>query len=1119
MASSEAAPSGPATGAEVNANGGPIQLENTSKRDFLTSLEKKYQQQWEAEKLFEVDSPMTTEQGLETLSPEEIREKYPKWLGTFPYPYMNGSLHLGHAFSMSKVDFMDGFQRMLGKRALFPLGFHATGMPIRASADKLIREIEMFGKDFSGYKEEEEPEEKLEPDTDLNASSVTQSNVAKATKGKLQAKNTGLKYQFQILESIGVPRSEIHKFTEGKQWLDYFPPIAVADCKSMGTRIDWRRSFITTDMNPFYDTFVRWQMNKLKAMDKVKFGERYTIYSPKDGQPCMDHDRSEGEALGPQEYTGLKMELVQWSALAAPELDAKLQGKKVYLVAATLRPETCYGQTNCFVGPNIDYSVFAVNDTEVFVTTPRAARNMTFQGITEKRGEVNTIATIKGSQLVGTKVRAPFAICDEVYVLPMETVLATKGTGVVTSCPSDSPDDFATWTELRKKPEYYKVDPAWVAQPPQPVLSTPTYGEMTAEELVKKFKIQSPKDKIALAEAKEIAYKEGFYSGTMVVGPFKGLPVQDAKGKVRDALLEAKLGLAYAEPEGKIISRSNDECVVALCDQWYMDYGEDSWKASAQKALRAMNTFADEILNAFEGTLNWLHQWACARSYGLGSKLPWDKEFLVESLSDSTIYMSYYTIAHLLQDGDIFGSKVGPLGVKADDLTDDVWDYILGDVQYPAASANTSVTKEVAERLRREFRYFYPMDLRSSGKDLIPNHLSFCIYNHTALFPEKHWPQAIRINGHLMLNGKKMSKSTGNALTLRQAVDKFGADACRISLADAGDSIEDANFEEKSANANILRLHTLLDWCQEMIDNQDKLRTGPKDNFWDKVFENDLNTSVEQVKGFYDNMLFKSAVKYGFYELQGYRDSYREATVEVGMHRDLVMQFMRLQALLMMPIAPHFSEHIWRGILGEKSTIQSARYPEVSAPVSKQTSESATYIRGLIKNIRDTELMILKRRNKGKKEVGGDYDEKKPKAVKVFVAKRFPEWQDRTVTAIRKCFNDETKTIDMSKLKNELVAANMIKDKRPMPFAQQFKKRIEEFGADVAFNRLLPFDEIETIQAASSYLKRTINLQELNLISADEVLAKPDGPKEAGVDPRALENAEPGSPAFVFYNV
>lgn len=109
---------------------------------------------------------------------------------------------------------------------------------------------------------------------------------------------------------------------------------------NFGARVDWRRSFITTDANPYYDSFVRWQMNKLRALDKIKFGERYTVYSPKDGQPCMDHDRSEGEALGPQEYTGVKMEVVSWSEEAQKALGGKLDGKKVCLVAATLRPET-----------------------------------------------------------------------------------------------------------------------------------------------------------------------------------------------------------------------------------------------------------------------------------------------------------------------------------------------------------------------------------------------------------------------------------------------------------------------------------------------------------------------------------------------------------------------------------------------------------------------------------------------------------------------------------------------------------------------------------------------------------------------------------------------------------
>ena len=71
-----------------------------------------------------------------------------------------------------------------------------------------------------------------------------------------------------------------------------------------------------------------------------------------------------------------------------------------------------------------------------------------------------------------------------------------------------------------------------------------------------------------------------------------------------------------------------------------------------------MNTYFSETRNAFEGTLAWLNQWACARTYGLGSKLPWDQQFLVESLSDSTLYMSYYTVAHLLHSMSVSLSTV-----------------------------------------------------------------------------------------------------------------------------------------------------------------------------------------------------------------------------------------------------------------------------------------------------------------------------------------------------------------------------------------------------------------------------------------------------------------------------
>lgn len=126
-------------------------------------------------------------------------------------------------------------------------------------------------------------------------------------------------------------------------------------------------------------------------------------------------------------------------------------------------------------------------------------------------------------------------------------------------------------------------------------------------------------------------------------------PVQVAKPLIRTKLISENLAFAYCEPEGRVVSRSGDECVVTLADQWYMNYGEASWKADAFECLYAMKSYSDESLHNFEKTLDWLTQWACSRSFGLGSKLPWDKQFLIESLSDSTIYMAYYTVAHFLQ--------------------------------------------------------------------------------------------------------------------------------------------------------------------------------------------------------------------------------------------------------------------------------------------------------------------------------------------------------------------------------------------------------------------------------------------------------------------------------------
>ncbi|KAJ3518577.1 hypothetical protein NM688_g9417 [Phlebia brevispora] len=138
----------------ANTATGPIELAQTAKRDSLKELEVRYQKRWEDAHIFEVNAPTIEE--TKGMTCEQIKEKYPKWFGNFPFPYMNGSLHLGHAFTISKIEFAAGFQRMLGKRVLFPHGFHCTGMPIKAASDKIIREMELFGPNFESFSPEEE---------------------------------------------------------------------------------------------------------------------------------------------------------------------------------------------------------------------------------------------------------------------------------------------------------------------------------------------------------------------------------------------------------------------------------------------------------------------------------------------------------------------------------------------------------------------------------------------------------------------------------------------------------------------------------------------------------------------------------------------------------------------------------------------------------------------------------------------------------------------------------------------------------------------------------------------------------------------------------------------------
>ncbi|XP_014255426.1 leucine--tRNA ligase, cytoplasmic [Cimex lectularius] len=1058
-----------------------MERKGTFKVDYLRSIEKDVQEKWNAMKLYEVDAP-----------PEGVnREKY---FVTFPFPYMNGKLHLGHTFSLSKCEFAVRYQRLKGKLCLFPFGFHATGMPIKACADKLKREMEDYG-----YPPKF-PEESVVVEQQVDSGPL---GKAKSKKSKALAKTGAHKYQWNIMKSIGLNDQEIKKFCDAEYWLEYFPPLAKQDLMNIGLHVDWRRTFITTDVNKYFDSFVQWQFRLLKKLGKVKFGERYTIYSPRDGQACMDHDRANGEGVGPQEYTLIKLEL---DSSSVPKSIKNFVTKQVYLVAATLRPETMYGQTNCWIHPDIEYICFETAFDDFYICTLRAATNMSFQGFTKTQGSIPNYVTVKGSELVGAEVRAPLSQYKSVFVLPMMTIKPDKGTGIVTSVPSDSPDDYINLEELRNNTKLratYKLQDSMVMPfNAVSIIDVPVLGKLCAVTACEQFKVKSPNDSKKLEEAKELAYQKGFYDGIMLVGEFAGKKIQDVKKLVKSKLISLNQAKVYYEPEKEVVSRSGEQCVVALCNQWYLDYGEESWKVKTKECLSKLNTYHDEVRKNFEFCLDWLHEYACSRKYGLGSRLPWDNEWLIESLSDSTIYMAYYTIAHFLQDGLFKGPITSISGISPKDMLDTVWDYIFLDKPLPN---KTTIDVKVLQAMKREFTYWYPVDLRCSGKDLIQNHLTFFMYNHCAVWNERPdlWPQSIRANGHLLLNSAKMSKSEGNFLTLAEAVEKYGADGMRLALADAGDSIEDANFVSSVADSGILRLYTFIEWVKEMIDEKNSMREGKPNTytFHDKAFLSEMNLKINETDSNYSKLLFKEALKTGFFEFQAVRDKYREMTAFEGMHGELVMQFIKNQAIILAPICPHVAEYVYSTLLNEPSSVVDAPWP-TNLSVDYDVIRHSQYIMDAAHTFRLQLKTYINQMNKGKSS-----QTSKPYKANIWVASQFPLWQQVIIDYLQQIFDDTKSLPNNREIAAQLCSKPELKSyaKRVMPFAQMLREKIEKDGISV-LNTHKFVDEMVILRMNEQYLKTTLGVDELSVHSTSE----------AGVPEKILNDTSPGCPYITF---
>jgi len=1081
-----------------------------TRRDQLLRIEAEVQALWAERSVYEADAPSADGGAVGDAS---------KFLVTFPYPYMNGKLHLGHAFSITKAEFAARFQRLNGKKVLFPFAFHCTGMPISAAAMKLEAILAKRVEANESPEEDQEPVPVIAGGEAEAAEEGNASGVFRAKKSKVQAKTGGLD-QYDIMVALGIDDQEIPKFTEPEYWLEYFPPLAVQDLKKLGVAVDWRRSFITTDTNPYYDAFVRWQFQKLRERYLAN-GKRESIFSIATNQPCADHDRAEGEGVKPMEYTLIKMKVLE-----VPEdwTEALGGATEVFLVAATLRPETMYGQTNCFVLPDGEYGFFKMNGGEVFVCSKRSALNMCYQGLGELQeatsGEKEPVMLLEktGKDLVGLPLKAPLTSYETVYALPMMTISMGKGTGIVTSVPSEAPDDFAClndWKTRANWREQFGVKEEWcVPFDVVEILEIPDseFGKASAPYICEKLKIGSHKEKDKLAVAKKEVYMKGFNFGVLTVGPYAGQKVMDVKQQIKEDLIASGDAARYFEPEAPVVARSGDDCIVALCDQWYLKYSDEQWTQRVRAHVeKELNMFSEAAQNSMSYSVGWLGDWACSRTFGLGSKLPWDEQWLIESLSDSTIYMAYYTIAHILQ-GSMRGDVAGSESIAPEALTEEVLDYIFCLAEEPPASA--TISREVLQKMKNEFRFWYPVDLRCSGRDLIQNHLTMSLFNHAAVWEDSSlWPQGFYCNGHVMVDAEKMSKSKGNFMTLEEAIATYSADATRIACADSGDGLQDANFSRDTAAKSILRLTTLQSWVEDMVTKLPTLRTGEL-TFLDQIFDNELSSAVERAHEGYTSMVYSDALRAVWFDIENLRSQYSILT-NGDIHGDVIRRFMDVQMVALSPIAPHFCEHIWQKVMDKQSLVIDEPWPTPPKAVDKVLVRQYELIQGHLRSFRLKLDKHMSPKGKKKKKQAASSAPQKPTRAVIFVAREYKQFQQDILRVLQGFELDaENSPVDkdfMRKVKDSEALKAMPKQdlKKAMPFASAMMSKEVKVRGPEALELELPFDEAGMLQSLLDVIRGQLGVEDIEV--ADAEAEHPLG----GENERVA--AGPGSPQIAFF--
>jgi leucyl-tRNA synthetase len=844
----------------------------------------------------------------------------------------------------------------------------------------------------------------------------------------------------------------ISTFVEPVKIARYFHNEIKMGMQEMGYSIDWRREFTTIDK--MYSKFISWQFRTLRKKGLIVQGSHPVGWCPRDQNPVSQHDTVGDVEPDFNEYTIVKFR----------------SGDNI-LPAATLRPETLFGVTNMWVNPDIDY-VQAQVDNEKWIVSKEAARKLEFLN-----HKVQILKTVKGMGIIGQRVINPINN-SSVPVYPAWFVEADSGTGIVMSVPAHAPYDHQALEDLKNDETTQQKFGISVNVSPIVIIESEGYSGVPAAQAIKQVGATGQND-AKLEKATSILYSHEFYKGKMMgnTGRFAGMTVAVAKNEVKQDLIHSGIADTMYELVNKPVRcRCGAECVVKLLsDQWFLDYGNKEWKELAHECANRMDIIPQDIRQEFDYVIDWLKERACARKSGLGTKLPWDQEWIIESLSDSVIYMAYYVIA----------KYVNSKAISDEGITDVFFDYVLlgiGSADQVAKECNVSAS--TIEDIRKEFSYFYPVDSRHSGRDLVPNHLTFFIFDHVAIFGRKDWPKQIVVNGSVLMEGKKMSKSLGNIIPLRAAIKEHGADNIRLAMLVSAELLQDADFSFDTVRG----IRSKLSGIFEMAERCKKLETAGSE-IEDRWLASRLQRAIAATAESMDRLRVREAIHNILYSMDQDLQWYLKRAAAKGRENVTgnLAEFLDVRVRMLAPFAPFTAEEVWER-MGNKQPLTVAGWPAINEDKIDLVAEESEF---LVSNLLADLQNIVK------------VTKMEPNKIAIYTS---ASWKAKVYRAILANIL-EGRTNFGEIMKQLITNPETSKAKTDPKMVQKMMEDILSTPVEARNRRLkLPeFDEIAAIKDAASLLSIDINRAQI-LVFSEEDPAKYD-PKSKSKSARPFKPA------------